>query len=122
MASLTVFTPSYNRAHTLHRAYDSLCRQPGVDFEWLIVDDGSTDGTAELVNGWAAQAKFPIRYVWQSNRGKHVAINHAVRLCKTPYFIILDSDDACVPGALARVLHAWDTLPAGRERACRSFA
>jgi len=113
---LTVFTPTYNRAHTLHRVYESLCRQPGVDFEWLVVDDGSTDGTRALVEGWAKSAPFPVRYVWQANGGKHVAINHAVRLTSSPYLIILDSDDACVPGALAQVLDAWNHLPPGREQ------
>lgn len=111
MAALTVFTPTFNRAHSLHRAYDSLVQQPGVDFEWLVIDDGSTDGTRALVEQWQKTAPFPIRYGWQSNRGKHVAINHAVRLTDSPYLVILDSDDACVPGALERILDAWAELP-----------
>jgi glycosyltransferase involved in cell wall biosynthesis len=115
VAALTVFTPTFNRAHTLHRVYESLCLQTGADFDWLVVDDGSTDGTAALVEAWASTAPFAVRYVWQPNGGKHTAINHAARLCTSPYLIILDSDDACVPGALARVLDAWKHLPTGRE-------
>jgi len=115
MALLTVFTTTYNRAHTLHRVYDSLCLQPGVDFEWLVVDAESKDGTRVLVEQWAAVAPFPIRFVSMPNRGKHGAINLAATITASPYLIILDSDDSCVPGALAQVLDAWNHLPPGRE-------
>ena len=70
----TVFTPTYNRAHTLHRVYGSLKVQTFRDFEWLIVDDGSTDDTEALVKQWQAEANFPIRYIWQKNSGKHLGI------------------------------------------------
>ena len=56
----TVYTPTYNRAHTLHRCYESLKVQTFRDFEWLIVDDGSTDGTAELVAGWQATCHLSV--------------------------------------------------------------
>lgn len=115
MATITVFTTTYNRAHTLHRGYESLCQQPGVDFEWLVVDAESRDGTAELVASWAAEAPFPIRFVSMPNRGKHGAINLAATITSSPYFIILDSDDSCLPGALAQVLDAWNHLPTGHE-------
>jgi glycosyltransferase involved in cell wall biosynthesis len=115
LADLTVFTTTYNRAHTLHRVYDSLCQQPEVDFEWLVVDAESKDGTEALVRGWAAQAPFSIRLVSMPNRGKHGAINLAATITQSPYLIILDSDDSCVPGALALVLDAWTHLPSGRE-------
>lgn len=115
MATLTVFTPTYNRAHTLHRVYDSLCSQTGVDFEWLVVDDGSTDATADLVERWRSLANFPIRYIRQPNRGKHVAINRAVGLTESPYLVILDSDDACVPGALAALMAIWNGISDDRR-------
>jgi glycosyltransferase involved in cell wall biosynthesis len=114
MAELTVFTTTYNRAHTLHRVYDSLCLQPGVDFEWLVIDAESADGTRALVEGWAEKAPFPIRFVSMPNRGKHGAINLAAGITTSPYLIILDSDDSCVPGALAEVLDAWTRLPPDR--------
>ena len=69
----TVFTPTYNRAHTLHRVYDSLCAQTLRDFEWLVIDDGSTDGTADLIANWAKSADFPIRYFKQEHSGRHGA-------------------------------------------------
>ena len=78
---ITVFTPTYNRAYTLEALYHSLQRQTFHDFEWLIVDDGSTDGTEELVNKWQAEENpFPVRYVWQENGGKCCAINHGLEL------------------------------------------
>ena len=79
MATLTVFTPAYNRAHTIGRTYESLCRQTCKDFCWLIVDDGSTDGTQQLVEGWMAENKIPIRYIYQENQGMHGAHNTAYR-------------------------------------------
>lgn len=77
---ITVFTPSYNRAHTLHRVYESLKKQTYRDFEWLIVNDGSTDETQKIVADFQAQDNFfPIRCLEQANQGKHMATNRAVR-------------------------------------------
>ena len=95
--TFTVFTPTCNRCATLPRVYASLAAQTFRDFEWLIVDDGSTDCTAALVDKWTAQADFPIRYLRQENRGKHIASNRAVREARGELFLVLDSDDACVP-------------------------
>ena len=75
----TVLTPTYNRAHTLARVYDSLCAQIFQDFEWVVVDDGSTDNTRELVEHWCQTAVFPINYVWQPNQHKKTAFNRGVR-------------------------------------------
>lgn len=107
----TVFTPTFNRAHLLPRAYKSLQEQTFRDFEWLIVDDGSTDGTETLVKQWQKDAEFPIRYYWQENSGKHVAINRAVNLAASELFVILDSDDWLVPNALERILYHWHAIP-----------
>ena len=111
----TVFTPTYNRAHTLHRVHDSLARQTYRDFEWLIVDDGSTDGTDAVVRDWIPKAAFAIRYIWQPNRGKHVAFNRGVRDARGELFLPLDSDDGCVPEALERLLFHWQRIPARRR-------
>ena len=107
----TVFTPTYNRAHTIKRVYDSLCQQTFRDFEWLIIDDGSIDNTKELVKKWKSQANFPIRYEWQKNSGKHIAVNRAVWLAKGEFFLIADSDDAFVPEALEKFNYYWETIP-----------
>jgi glycosyltransferase involved in cell wall biosynthesis len=107
----TVFTPTYNRAHTLHRVYDSLKAQTYRDFEWLIVDDGSTDDTKPLVEQWQKEAYFPIRYIYQENAGKHVACNRGLREAKGELFLTFDSDDACVPEALERFKYHWDSIP-----------
>ena len=107
----TVFTPTYNRAHLLHRVYRSLLAQTFRDFEWLVIDDGSTDDTRSLLLKWRAEADFPIRYLFQRNQGKHVACNRAVHAARGRFFLTLDSDDACVPEALAKLRLYWDTIP-----------
>jgi glycosyltransferase involved in cell wall biosynthesis len=111
----TVFTPTFNRARTLERVYSSLEAQTFRDFEWLIVDDGSADGTRALVDKWQRQASFAIRYSWQENRGKHVAFNAAVRDARGELFLPLDSDDACVPHALERFREHWESIPASER-------
>jgi glycosyltransferase involved in cell wall biosynthesis len=107
----TVFTPTFNRAHTLHRPYQSLRAQTSRNFEWLVVDDGSVDGTRELVEAWQREADFPIRYVAQANGGKHVAFNTGVREARGTLFLTLDSDDECVPTALERFAEHWRGIP-----------
>ena len=107
----TVFTATYNRAHLLHRVYGSLLAQTFRDFEWLVIDDGSTDDTESLIRKWCSEADFPIRYHYQRNQGKHVACNRAVGMARGRFFLPLDSDDACVPDALAMLHHYWDTIP-----------
>ncbi len=107
----TVFTPTFNRCSTLHRVYDSLRLQTFRDFEWLIVDDGSTDGTIELVEKWQTESNFPIRYVYQENQGKPAAFNRGVQEAQGELFLTLDSDDACVPNALERLKYHWDGIP-----------
>jgi glycosyltransferase involved in cell wall biosynthesis len=107
----TVFTPTYNRALLLERAFQSLRRQNFHDFEWIVVDDGSDDGTRELVDQWANDAEFPVSYIWQPNRGKHTAINKGVKLAKGELFIILDSDDWLEPNALGKFIHHWESIP-----------
>lgn len=111
----TVFTATYDRAHLLHRVYRSLSNQTFRDFEWLVVDDGSTDDTKALVLGWLTEADFPIRYLYQDNQGKHVACNRAVGMARGRFFLTLDSDDSCVPEALAKLKQYWDDIPKGQR-------
>lgn len=105
---ITVFTPAYNRASTLERLYKSLQAQTCMDFEWLIVDDGSTDGTDVLVQKWQAEEKnFPLRYVKTDNGGKHRAVNTGVKLARGEAFFIVDSDDCLPPWAVKRIAEAF---------------
>lgn len=105
---ITVFTPTYNRAYILENLYRSLQRQSYGDFEWLIVDDGSSDGTRELVDAWHAEGNsFPIRYVYQDNGGKCRAINRGLALAQGELFFTVDSDDYLTDDALEKVAQ-WD--------------
>lgn len=107
----TVFTPTYNRAHLLPRVYESLLGQTVRDFEWIIVDDGSTDSTGELVKGWMKEAHFPISYCYQPNSGKHVAINRGVEQARGVLMVIVDSDDWLAPNSLERIRETWLSIP-----------
>lgn len=107
MATLTVFTPAYNRAHTLKRTYESLCRQTCKDFCWLIIDDGSTDNTRQVVEGWIQDGLIPIRYIYQQNQGMHGAHNTAYRNIDTELNVCIDSDDFMPDDAVARILTCW---------------
>lgn len=109
----SVFTPTYNREKVLHRVYQSLLKQSFRDFEWLIIDDGSTDSTSELVSGWQQDSAtfFPIRYIWQENSHKKTAHNHGVKEARGILFLPLDSDDYCTPNALERLAYHWFAIP-----------
>lgn len=107
----TVFTATYNRAHTLRRVYESLLSQTMQDFEWLIVDDGSTDDTEALVQEMMGDGSLLIRYIKKSNGGVHTAHNAAIKNASGKLFLRLDSDDACVPHALATLLEKWLEIP-----------
>ena len=113
--SFTVFTPTYNRAHTLHRVFESLCAQTFCNFEWLVVDDGSTDNTPELVVEWMKIARFPIRYFRQANSGRHIADNLAVQEAHGELLAGVDSDDALMPNALERIWRLWHEIPASKR-------
>jgi glycosyltransferase involved in cell wall biosynthesis len=114
---ITVLTATYNRAHTLERVFASLQRQSHRDFEWLVVDDGSTDGTAELMAALTARADFAVRYVAQGNGGRHTALNRGFALAAGEFAVVMDSDDWFTDDALARFIAAWEGIPAGeRER------
>lgn len=110
MKTLTVFTPAYNRAHLLPRLYESLCRQTSDDFEWLIIDDGSSDNTNELVGQWILENKIPIRYIYQENQGMHGAHNTAYRNIKTELNTCIDSDDYMSDNAVELILKKWNSI------------
>lgn len=108
---LTVFTPTYNRAHTLPRTYESLKKQDSFCFEWLIIDDGSSDGTRELVASWIAEDNpFSIRYIYKTNGGMHSAYNTAYANIDTELNVCIDSDDCFAPGAARKIAEAWEKM------------
>lgn len=109
--TFTVFTPTYNRQKTLKRVYESLVRQTYRDFEWIIIDDGSTDNTILLVNEWIKQKQFKIRYYIQNNMHKFYCIIKAVELSNGRFFIVADSDDAFVPNTLEILNKAYLEIP-----------
>ncbi len=101
---LTIFTPAYNRCIELKRLYASLCEQTDMRFEWLVVDDGSNDGTDAAVTGWIDSAPFALRYIRQENAGKHVAHNRGAQEAAGRYFLCVDSDDWLEPNAVKTVV------------------
>ena len=110
-ARLTVFTPAFNRAHTLPRTYESLRIQDCKDFVWLIVDDGSSDNTAELVQKWQSRENgFEIRYLYKENGGMHTAHNAAYESIDTELNVCIDSDDCLAKGAISKILKKWDKV------------
>ena len=111
MAVLTVFTPAYNRAHTLGRTYASLCAQTCKNFIWLIVDDGSQDGTADLVQSWQQMDNgFAIEYIRKENGGMHTAHNVAYENIRTELNTCIDSDDRMPPDAVELILDKWEKV------------
>ncbi|MDX5475451.1 MAG: glycosyltransferase family 2 protein [Bacillaceae bacterium] len=107
MKRLTVFTPTYNRAYCLHQCYESLLQQTCKDFVWLIIDDGSTDDTKQLVQQWMREDKIEIYYVWQENQGMHGAHNTAYELIETELNVCIDSDDYMPRDAVEKILIFW---------------
>ena len=127
MLPLTVFTPAYNRAHTIWRTFESLCRQTSKEFEWLVIDDGSTDNTRELVASWLQKSQdlhspikstdvqfegwcdagFKIRYIWKENGGLHTGYNTAYANIDTELCVCIDSDDWMPDDAVEKILSCW---------------
>ena len=106
--TLTIFTPAYNRAHTLHRCYESLKKQSCKDFVWLIIDDGSTDNTADLVKKWQREDNdFEIKYICKANGGMHTAHNTAYENIDTELNVCIDSDDCIADEAVKKIIDFW---------------
>lgn len=116
MKSITVFTPTFNRAKTLERTYQSLCRQTCDDFEWLIIDDGSTDNTKSVVDGWIKENQILIRYIYQENRGYCEARETAYKIISTELHVCIDSDDWMPDDAIEKILKLW------KEKGCDKYA
>ena len=114
MKTLTVFTPTYNRAHTLERLYRSLCAQTCQDFDWLVIDDGSTDNTAELIRSFIEEDHITIKYVFKENGGLYTGYNTAYAVIETELNTCIDSDDAMPADAVEIILRTWKEYGADR--------
>ena len=142
MQTLTIFTPTYNRKHTIHRTFDSLCRQTNNDFDWLIIDDGSADGTREWVESlgekvkssgmafdWMGRPqncedenhflvdteKFRIEYIYKPNGGLYTGYNAAYAIIQTELCVCIDSDDYMPDDAVEKIVEIWRERPQGKE-------
>jgi glycosyltransferase involved in cell wall biosynthesis len=112
---ITVFTPTYNRAHLLGRLYESLKKQTNTNFIWMIIDDGSTDGTEDLVKNWKDDKILPIEYYYKNNGGMHTAYNLAYQKINTELHVCIDSDDMMPADAIEKILQIWD---GGKSEEC----
>lgn len=116
--SFSVYTPCYNSAGTIHRTWESMRDQTFDDFEWIIVDDASTDGTAAKIEGFEGQFSGDLVFHrFERRRGKPVSINWAVERAQGDLFMIADSDDRFEPHALERFAEVWAGLPEPRRDA-----
>lgn len=113
---ISVVTPVYNRADKIHRVFDSLEKSTYRNFELIIMDDGSTDNIAEVVNQYKDKVTYPVTFLQQKNKGKHAALNVLNLEAKGEYIFQLDSDDEIRPDAMERTLNMWERIdPAKRD-------
>lgn len=110
MKKLTIFTPTFNRGYIIGNLYESLLRQTNKDFEWLVVDDGSTDNTEQLCRRYADEGKIDIQYYKKNNGGKHTAANLGLSLAKGELFFVVDSDDYLSDNAVERILYHFSFI------------
>ena len=121
---LTLFTPTYNRAHTLHRVYESILAQTLLKrdgeylFEWIVVDDGSTDGTDMLIKRWRQESGLPIRYFYQENRGKPHASRKGIEEARGELFLFCDSDDEFLPETFETFHRQWMAFDEEEKHKC----
>lgn len=120
--TLTILTTTYNRAHILSQCYDSLCKQTCKDFEWLIIDDGSTDGTRQAIEKIKNNSfEFPISYHYKENGGKHTAINFSHPYIRGEYLLMLDDDDTLTGDAVETILRDWSFYSHEQRIGCISY-
>ena len=118
---VTVLTPTFNRGGVLDKLFQSLQKQTTNDFEWLLIDDGSTDNTKRSVEEMKQHAEFPIRYIYKENGGKHTALNVGVKQIVSELTFVVDSDDTLVPDAIETILEYHDKYKSARDLCGYSF-
>jgi len=119
--TVTILTPSYNRAHTLTKLYESLCKQTSNDFVWMVVDDGSSDDTEKLINSFIQDDKIAIEYYRKENAGKHTALNFGIEKIHTPLTFIVDSDDSLTESAVSTIKEYDDRFKDNKDICGFSF-
>jgi glycosyltransferase involved in cell wall biosynthesis len=112
---ISICTPTYNRAHTLPRLFESLTKQSSLKFEWIVVDDGSSDNTKELIEDYKNKADFSVKYIYQQNQGKHIALNAGQQLANYEIFLCLDSDDWLMDNAVLTIIDDYKKRIQGNE-------
>lgn len=117
MKFITVFTPAYNRAYCIHKLYASLKSQTNQNFKWLVVDDGSTDNTKELIDRWAEEAVLDIEYIYKQNGGMHTAHNIAYQNIDTELNVCIDSDDYMPIDAIDSIFVEWQKVKSDSKAA-----
>ena len=118
---ITILTPAYNRSDLIKRTYQSLLRQTSKNFEWIVVDDGSTDSTKQVIEKFKKEKKINIRYIYKENGGKHTALNVGIPYAKGEFLVILDSDDYLVDDAIAKIEHYTKKYKNEKEIASFTF-
>ncbi len=111
---LSIITPSYNRKVTLEKCYESLRRQTVKDFQWIIIDDGSTDDTRKYITS-LREENFPIAYYYKQNGGKHTALNYSMKYITGKVVAVLDSDDYLIDNAVELIIDKWKKYINNRE-------
>lgn len=109
METLGIITTTYNRGYCIHQVYESLLRQDCHDFMWLVIDDGSTDNTRDIIKGFVAENIIKIVYIYQENMGMHGARNTAYNNIKTELNVIIDSDDWLTDQAVGKIINLWNS-------------
>ena len=121
MKFISVLTPTYNRGYIIHEAYESLLSQTDTNFEWVIVDDGSTDDTQKIVQKFIDSKKIGIKYIVKKNGGKHTAINEGLKHVTGDYTIVLDSDDYLKDNAVELIQKYWKKYESNEKISDLSF-
>lgn len=118
---ISIVTATYNRVYILKKLYDSLINQKYMNFEWIIIDDGSTDNTNLLIDKFIKEAKIKIKYIIQENQGKHIALNNAFDLVEGELTFIVDSDDYITSNALELIVNEFDKIKKSSNLAGMAF-